>query len=70
MNNKITQITNQIGEWLENHDEIEQALLEHFKNFHQEPPINRQPAINKIIQHIPTIIMEEHNQMLLRPISL
>ena len=37
---------------------------------HQEPQINRQLAIEKILQNIPRIISKEHNQLLLRPISL
>ena len=55
---------------MENHEDIERELLDHFKNIHQEPQICRQLAINQITQLIPKMIIEEHNQMLLRPISL
>ena len=37
---------------------------------HQETKTDRLPAIEKIIKIIPKIITEEHNQILLRPISL
>ena len=52
---------------MEKHEDIERELLNHFKTTHQELPIDRQPAIDKILQHIPKIITEEHNQLLLRP---
>lgn len=41
MHNNITQIQSQQGERLEEHDDIERELLQHFKNVHQEPQINR-----------------------------
>lgn len=70
MHNNITQIHNQQGERLEEHDDIETELLKNFKNIHQEPQINRQPTIERIFQHIPKIITEEHNQLLLRLVTL
>ena len=70
MHNSITQIHNQQEERLEEHDDIERELLKHFKNIHQEPQINIQPAIEWILQHIPKIITEEHNQLLLHLVTL
>lgn len=55
---------------MEKQEDIEKELTNHFKTIHQEPPTNRQPAINEIFQHIPRIITEEHNQLLLRPVTL
>ena len=55
---------------MEKHEDIERELLTHFKMAHQELPIDRQPAINKILQHIPKIITDEHNQLLLRLAAL
>lgn len=70
MNNAIAHLQNKQGERLEKHEDIERELINHFKTVHQEPPIDRQPAINKILQHIPKIITEEHNQLLLRPVTM
>lgn len=55
---------------MEQHEDIERKILQHFKSVHQEPQINRQPTIEKILQHIPKIITEEHNQLLLRLVTL
>ena len=70
MRNYISHITNQQGERLENHEDMERELIDHFSNVHQEPPLRRHPAIDQISHLIPKIITEEHNQMLLRSVSL
>lgn len=70
MHNNILQLQNQQGERMEEHDDIERELITHFKYVHQEPQVNRQSAINKILQHVPKIITEEHNQLLLRLVTL
>eukprot|EP00253_Pinus_taeda_P010687 PITA_10687 len=70
IHNNISQIQNQQGERMEQHEDIERKILQHFKSVHQEPQINRQPTIEKILQHIPKIITEEHNQLLLRLVTL
>lgn len=46
---------------MEEHADIERELLTHFKFVHQDPQVNRQSTINKILQHVPNIIIEEHN---------
>ena len=71
MQNHIPNITNQQGEQVEQHEEIEQVLLDYFKSIQQEDrTIDRQPAINKISQLIPKLVTAEHNKMLLHPVSL
>lgn len=70
MHNNITYIQNSQGERLEKHEDVEQEFLTHFKKVHQEPQIDRLQAIEKITENVPNIIIEEHNQLLLRPISL
>ena len=49
MQNHINHITNQQGEQVEQHEDIEQVLLEHFKGIQQELPIDRQLVIEKIL---------------------
>ena len=54
---------------MENHAEIEKEFINHFQAVHQEPLFDRHPTIEKITQNIPKVITEEHNQLLLRPVS-
>ena len=70
MHNNITNIQNPQGNELEKHEDIEQEFITHFKKVHQGPQIDRLQAIEKIPKNIPKIITEEHNQLLIRPISL
>ena len=70
MQNCINRITNQQGEQVEQQEDIEMVLLEHFKGIQQEPPIDRQPAIDEITQLIPKLVTAEHNQMLTCLVSL
>lgn len=70
MHNNITFINNQQGERLENHEDMEKEFKDYFQEILWEPPVNRDHAIRKITQHIPKIIMEDHNNKLLQSISL
>ena len=42
MQNRISHITNQQGELMEKHEEMENELLDYFKGIQQEPLVNRQ----------------------------
>ena len=70
MASHISILSNDQGESLETHEEIQQELLDHFKASLMEPPLDFQAAIESITKHIPALIMDEHNQMLLRPVIL
>jgi len=70
MNNNITHIQNEQGVKVEKHEEIELELLNYFKQAHQEPQVDRMQAIGKIIENITKLIIEEHNQLLLKPVDL
>lgn len=70
MMNQIYRVTNEQGGKIETHEGIEQVFLNYFKKMNQEPNINRTNAIEKIIRHIAKLITEEHNTLLLKPISL
>eukprot|EP00253_Pinus_taeda_P019617 PITA_19617 len=54
---------------VEDHTKIEQELVNYFQDVLQEPQIDRSRAIEKITQHIPKVITEDHNQLLLRPVQ-
>eukprot|EP00253_Pinus_taeda_P008343 PITA_08343 len=70
MINYITHIKNEQGDKIETHEGIEEEFLNYFKKAHQEPNIDKMPAINKLLKKIPRIITEEHNSLLIKPISL
>jgi len=55
---------------VETHEEIEKEFLNYFKKMNQEPTINRAEAIDNITKHIPRVIIEDHNTLLLKPVSL
>lgn len=70
MSNHISYVNNEQGTKIETHEGIEQEFLNYFKKMNQEPNINRTEMIDKIIRHIPRLITEDHNTLLLKPISL
>eukprot|EP00253_Pinus_taeda_P005412 PITA_05412 len=70
MRNNISQIINEQGEKMETQEEIEHEFIQHFKEMSKEPNINRTAAIEEITQHIPHLISEEQNSLLLKPISM
>eukprot|EP00253_Pinus_taeda_P031538 PITA_31538 len=70
MINCITHIKNEQGDKIETHEGIEEEFLRYFKKAHQEPNIDRMPAINKILKNITRIITEEHSSLLIQPINL
>ena len=69
MHNKIPFIHNQEGVKVEEHEKIEEVLLNHFQQVHQEQAMDRQRAIGKITINIPKLVTEEHNELLMSPIQ-
>lgn len=65
MHNNISFIQKQGEVRVEQHEEIEEEFLSHFKQVHQEPNADRRPVIERITQNVPNIITEEHNELLL-----
>jgi len=70
MINQISYVNSEQGIKIETHEGIEQEFLNYFKKMNQEPNINRKEVIDKIIRHIHRLITEDHNTLLLKPISL
>jgi hypothetical protein len=50
------------------HEGIETELLRYYKELLSEPPIEKTPPINRVTQHITTLITPEQNQALIREI--
>lgn len=70
MINHISILKNDQGVNLEAHEDIEQELINYFKDTLTDPSIDRQHEINNITQHITSLITDEHNQMLFRLVQL
>eukprot|EP00253_Pinus_taeda_P021628 PITA_21628 len=68
MHNNIPFIQRRGGAGIEQHEEIEEEFLNHFKQVHKEANADMRPAIERITQNVPKLITEEHNELLLRPI--
>jgi len=70
MHNNIAFINNKQGDRLEVHEDVEKEFKDYFQEILREPPGSRDQAIRTIMQHIPKIITEDHNNKLLQSISL
>lgn len=70
MNKNIAHIENEQRVKVEKHEEIELKLLNYFKQSHQEPQVDIMQGIGKIIENIPKLIREDHNQLLLSSVNL
>jgi ABC-type sugar transport system permease subunit len=68
--NRITRLENDQGEKLLTHKDIEQELINFYKNLLSEPIQDRSTTISKITQHIPALITEEQNTALIHPITI
>jgi hypothetical protein len=62
-------IRDQDGIERESHKEIEYTLVNHFEGIAQEPNQDRTEAIQRITQHIPSLVTEEQNVNLNKPIT-
>eukprot|EP00253_Pinus_taeda_P023386 PITA_23386 len=58
------------GERLEKHEDIEKEFKEYFQEALKEQTGSRSAAIRSVTQHIPKIITKDHNQNLLKPVSM
>ena len=58
------------GQYVETREEIEEDLVNHFKQFMAEDRMDIRHNIVKITQHLPVVISQEHNDFLLKPVEL
>lgn len=56
------------GERVEDHVNIEHEFTNYFQEVLREPQIDRRNAIEKVTQYVPKVIIEDHNQILLRTV--
>jgi len=69
-NNRILALKNQEGQLIHPQEELEAELTRYFSSFLKEPRNDQDRDIKKITNHIPKILIEENNKMLLRKVSL
>jgi hypothetical protein len=67
--NKILKIKDPDGIERQSHEEIEITLVNHFQGIALEPNQDRTKAIQRIIQHIPCLVIEEKNNNLNKSIA-
>jgi hypothetical protein len=68
--NKITHLISEAGETITSHADMENTLIDYFQNLLSEPLQDRREAIHKITRHVPSLVTQEQNSMLLRPITI
>jgi len=68
--NRIFSITIEEGSRLTQHEEMEQNLVDHFKDLLTEPQVNRRTAIERICNEIPELITRDQNLALMRAATL
>jgi hypothetical protein len=67
--NKITQLEDAQGNPIRDHDRIAEELINYYKDLLTEPIDDRMPTIHKITRNIPSLVTQEHNEALTRPIT-
>jgi hypothetical protein len=63
--NCITKLEDDQGNLIPDHESLEDELINYYQKPLTEPPVDRTPTINRVIQHIPTLITPDQNQALM-----
>ena len=58
------------GTYVETQIELEKTLNEWYADLLEEPDINRRESQEQVLNHIPKVIMDDHNIMLMKPINM
>lgn len=68
--NKIVRLKTGIGHYVETQTELEGELNTFFQELLEEQAPDRGGAIYKVTQHIPALVSQEHNDLLMRPVEM
>jgi len=68
--NRIISLRDNQGNKVSNDQDIQLELLQYYRSLMQEPHPNRKEAIRKITEHIQKILNEDHNEALMRKITM
>jgi hypothetical protein len=67
--NMITQLEDAQGNPIREHNQIAQELTNYYKDLLTETNDDREATIKKITRHIPSLVTQEQNEALMRPIT-
>jgi exonuclease III len=67
--NRITQLEDDHGTPIKDHDQIAETLTSFYQDLLTETNTSREEAIQKVTRHIPKLITPDQNSALLRPIT-
>jgi hypothetical protein len=67
--NRITQLEDAQGNPIREHNQIVEELTNYYKDLLTETNDDRASTIDKITRHIPSLVTQEHNEALMRPIT-
>jgi exonuclease III len=67
--NRITQLEDDQGNPIRDHDQIAEALNSFYQDLLMETNASREEAIQKVTRHIPRLVNSDQNRALLRPIT-
>jgi hypothetical protein len=67
--NRITQLEDAQGNPIREHNQIVEELTNYYKELLTETNVDRKATIEKITRHIPTLVTQEKNEALMRPIT-
>jgi hypothetical protein len=67
--NRITHLEDSQGNIIREHTKIEEELLRYYQDLLTEPNVDRTEAIQRVTEHIPSLVTSEQNAALTRPIT-
>jgi len=67
--NRITQLEDNQGNPIRDHDQIAEALNSFYQDLLMETNASREETIQKVTRHIPRLVNSDQNRALLRPIT-
>jgi hypothetical protein len=67
--NEITQLEDSQGNPIREHTQIAEELNTYYKELLTETNEDMKEAIQRITKHIPSLVTQEHNDALMRPIT-
>ena len=70
MSNMIRRLKTNDGTILEEHADLERELMGLYKTMLTEPDVSKEEFIQQVLVHVPTLVIEEHNASLMKPISM
>ena len=68
--NRLTRLRTEEGPIAESYEDMERTVNSFFSNLLEELDEDREASQREFLRHIPQVIMEEHNLLLMKPIEM